>query len=85
MSRAIVNYNSWTSGESGRTEWPELQQTIKDVLVDFVYQGFTKGPNPMKAGMNNDVNELISYIENTPAISQYEGGRRRANYLRNNN
>jgi hypothetical protein len=38
----------------------------------------------MKAGMNNDVNELTSYIENTPAISQYEGGRHKADYLRNN-
>ena len=52
--------------------------------MDFVYQGFTKGPNPMKAGMHNNVNELISYIENTPAISQYESGRHRADYLRNN-
>ena len=84
VSRAIVNYNSWTAEESGRTEWSELQQVIKDVLVDFVYQGFTKGTNPMKAGMHNNVNELISYIENTPAISQYESGRHRADYLRNN-
>ena len=84
VSRAIVNYNSWTAEESGRTEWSELQQVIKDVLVDFVYQGFTKGPDPMKAGMHNNVNELISYIENTPAISQYESGRHRADYLRNN-
>ncbi|MNF66456.1 hypothetical protein D3C85_806600 [compost metagenome] len=84
VSRAIANYNSWTSDESGRTEWSGLQQVIRDVLVDFVYQGFTKGPNPMKAGMNNDVNELISYIENTPAISQYDNGRHRADYLRRN-
>lgn len=84
VSRAIANYNSWTAEESGRTEWSELQQVIKDVLVDFVYQGFTKGPNPMKAGMNNNVNELISYIENTPAINQYENGRHRADYLRSN-
>jgi murein DD-endopeptidase MepM/ murein hydrolase activator NlpD len=84
VNRAIANYNSWTSDEPGRIEWSGLKQVIKDVLVDFVYQGFTKGPNPMKAGMNNDVNKLISYIENTPAISQYEGGRHRADYLRNN-
>lgn len=82
VRRAITNYDNWTSDETGRTEWTSLHQEIKDILVDFVYQGFTKGPNPMKAGMNNDVHELIRYIENTPAISQYENGRHRADYLR---
>lgn len=84
VSRAIVVYNNWTSTLPGRIEWEGLQQIVRDILVDFVYQGFTQGPNPMKAGMNDDVDELIRYIENTPAISQYEGGRHRANYLRNN-
>ncbi|WP_277223254.1 pesticin C-terminus-like muramidase [Pseudomonas indica] len=84
VDRAIQNYNHWTIGEAGRFEWSNLDQVIQDILVDFVYQGFTKGPNPMKAGMKNDKNELINYIENTPAISQYEPGRRRANYLGNN-
>ncbi len=84
VSRAIKNYNHWTANESGRTEWRALTQIIRDVLVDFVYQGFTKGPNPMKAGMKNDKEELIRYIENTPAINQYELGRNRARYLRNN-
>lgn len=82
VRRAITNYDDWTSDEPDRTEWANLHQVIKDILVDFVYQGFTKGPNPMKAGMNNDANELIRYIENTPAISQYESGRHRADYLR---
>ncbi|AZD03520.1 hypothetical protein [Pseudomonas chlororaphis] len=84
VSRTIVVYNSWTSTLPGRIEWEGLRQIVRDILVDFVYQGFTQGPNPMKAGMNDDVDELIRYIENTPAISQYEGGRHRANYLRNN-
>jgi hypothetical protein len=84
VARAVNNYNHWTASESGRTEWGALTQIIRDVLVDFVYQGFTKGPNPMKAGMRNDKEELIRYIENTPAISQYEPGRNRAKYLRNN-
>ena len=47
--------------------------------------------NPTSSGIktatisigNNDIDELIRYIENTPAISQYEPGRRRAKYLRN--
>jgi hypothetical protein len=84
VERAIKNYNYWTSNESNRVEWSALDQVIRDVLVDFVYQGFTKGPNPMKAGMKNNKEELIRYIENTPAISQYEPGRNRARYLRNN-
>jgi hypothetical protein len=84
VERAIKNYNYWTSSESNRVEWSALDQVVRDVLVDFVYQGFTKGPNPMKAGMKNNKEELIRYIENTPAISQYEPGRNRARYLRNN-
>ena len=84
VERAIKNYNYWTSSKPNRVEWNALDQAIRDVLVDFVYQGFTKGPNPMKAGMKNDKEELIRYIENTPAISQYEPGRNRARYLRNN-
>ncbi|MBX8490158.1 calcium sensor EFh [Pseudomonas cichorii] len=84
VAKAISNYNHWTSSLPDRLEWESLRPIIKDVLVDFVYQGFTKGPNPMKAGMKDDVDQLISYIENTPAISQYEPGRNRAAYLRNN-
>ncbi|UYP30622.1 pesticin C-terminus-like muramidase [Pseudomonas sp. Z8(2022)] len=84
VERAVKNYNHWTASEPDRTEWSALDQVIRDVLVDFVYQGFTKGPNPMKAGMRNDKEELIRYIENTPAISQYELGRNRARYLRSN-
>lgn len=84
VERAIENYNHWTANEPDRVEWPDLNQTIRDILVDFVYQGFTKGANPMKAGMRNNKEELINYIENTQAISQYEPGRNRANYLRNN-
>ena len=84
IERAIANYDRWTESEPERTDWSSLDQVIRDVLVDFVYQGFTKGPNPMKAGMRNDKDQLIRYIENTPAISQYEPGRNRARYLRNN-
>lgn len=84
VERAVKNYNHWTASEPDRTEWDALDQIVRDVLVDFVYQGFTKGPNPMKAGMRNDKEELIRYIESTPAIRQYEPGRNRARYLRKN-
>lgn len=38
----------------------------------------------MLAGANNDKQELINYIRNTPGISQYEPGRHRAYYLERN-
>ncbi len=82
LSRALNNYNYWTHGKAEKIEWQLLTQSIRDVLVDFVYQGFTKGGRPMEAGMKNNVQELISYIENTPGISRYEAGRQRANYLK---
>lgn len=78
---AQKNYEKWTASKKA-VAWTKLDQIIRDVLVDFVYQGFTKGPRPMLAGMNNDFNELIHYIENTPAIKQYETGRKRARYLK---
>ncbi|MFP6800923.1 MAG: hypothetical protein VCA39_17650 [Pseudomonas sp.] len=84
VSRAKSNYDNWTAEEPTRIDWNNLDQVIRDVLVDFVYQGFTKGPNPMKAGMTNNADTLINYIENTAGISQYEAGRHRATYIRNN-
>lgn len=81
VERAILNYNKWTNGFSGAKPWEELDCTVQEVLVDFVYQGFTKGPNPMLAGSKNNKQELIDYIKNTTSISQYEPGRHRADYL----
>ncbi|EAB2656270.1 TPA: calcium sensor EFh [Salmonella enterica subsp. houtenae serovar 50:g,z51:-] len=84
ISRAITNYNLWTSGSPTAKHWDELDEPIQEVLIDFVYQGFTKGPRPMLAGSNNDKQELINYIRNTPGISRYEPGRHRADYLERN-
>lgn len=81
-NRAKLNYEKWTASEKNRVGWLKLDQAIRDVLVDFVYQGFTKGPNPMKSGMNNDFGEMIKYINDTPTIKQYEPGRNRAKYLK---
>lgn len=81
IARTIANYNKWTNGVFGAKPWDDLDSKIQEVLVDFVYQGFTKGPKPMLAGANNSKKELIDYIKNTPAISQYEPGRHRADYL----
>ena len=82
IQRASKNYEKWTAGEANCVAWLALDYTIRDFLVDLVYQGFTKGGNPMKKGMRNDYKELIEYIEGTPELSQYEKGRRRADYLR---
>ncbi|TBV98937.1 hypothetical protein E0E53_05040 [Azotobacter chroococcum] len=82
VEKTINNYNKWTLGEPGKVSWLDLSLVIREILVDFVYQGFTKGPNPMRAGMNNNIDELIRYIEKTPDIKQYEDGRHRALHLK---
>lgn len=84
VSRAVSNYDHWTIDDPTRIDWVNLDQVIREILVDFVYQGFTQGQNPMKAGMTNNTDTLIHYIENTPGISQYEAGRHRADYIRAN-
>ncbi|MFS1460240.1 pesticin C-terminus-like muramidase [Vibrio lentus] len=80
--RAKANYQKWTEHKEGRIKWLELDGKIRDILVDFVYQGFTKGPKPMIKGMMNDKKILINYIEESSVLSSYEPGRQRANYLR---
>jgi len=81
-SRAKKNYVKWTASEKDKTAWDKLHQAIRDVLVDFVYQGFTKGERPMKAGMNNDFDELIKYINGSTTMKRYEAGRNRVKYLK---
>lgn len=83
-ARAKNNYIKWTVNEKDKTEWDKLHQAIKDVLVDFVYQGFTKGAKPMKAGMKNDFDELIKYIDGSITMKRYEAGRNRIKYLKKN-
>jgi peptidoglycan hydrolase-like protein with peptidoglycan-binding domain len=84
VSRARNNYNKWTGKYSGRVQWQDLKSVIRDILVDFVYQGFTRGEAPMKAGMYNDIDQLIHYIDNSTVMRSYEAGRQRSRYLRNN-
>ena len=79
--RAKGNYKAKTKEVPSALPWDSLEQKIQDILVDFIYQGFS-GERPMRAGMNNNRQELISYIENNVIISSYENGRHRANYLR---
>ena len=86
VERAKQNYEHWTTEKGkplkGRVDWDKLDQPIRDILVDFVYQGFTKGPAPMTHGMKNDYDELIHYIENSATLQSYEAGRHRAAYLK---
>lgn len=81
--RAKTNYKKWTDSEKDRVVWNKLHQAIRDVLVDFVYQGFTRGAKPMKAGMSNDFDELIKYINGSSIMKRYEAGRSRVSYLTN--
>lgn len=87
VARARKNYDTWTvdaQGNSlaGKVEWGKLDSAIQDILVDFVYQGFTKGKNPMVKGMKNDFDELATYVEANETMQKYEAGRHRADYLR---
>ena len=82
VERARDNYDKWTFDEDAQIDWDELHPAIKDILVDFVYQGFTKGPKPMQAGMTNEVQTLIHYVDNSPTLKQYEAGRHRVRYLK---
>ena len=36
----------------------------------------------MKSGMNNNFDEMIKYVNDAPAIKQYEPGRNRVKYLK---
>lgn len=82
VERTINIYNDKTTGLPDRLPWESLSQIVKDILVDFVYQGFTGSERPSVAGMKDDVDNLISYIENTPDLAGHEPNRQRANYLR---
>ncbi len=91
--RAKSNYERWTTAQSindanipgvsisDKTNWESLDDKVKDVIVDLVYQGFTKGPKPMIYGMLNDRRKYADYIKNNPTLNQYEPGRKRAKYL----
>ena len=82
IKRANNNYVRWTNGK-GPISWDLLDPKIRDVIVDFVYQGFTKSERPMVKSMNNNKAEIIEYIENNSTLKMYEAGRKRADYLRN--
>jgi Ca2+-binding RTX toxin-like protein len=66
---------------AGRVAWESLDPVVRDVLVDFVYQGYY-GATPMRMGMKNDVAQLITYIQSNPSLKKDEDrGRQRVNHL----
>jgi hypothetical protein len=86
VARARANYDHWTRDArgtvlAGKVPWDQLDPAIRDILVDFVYQGFTRGPNPMLMGMRNDYDQLIHYVQTNPTMRRYEASRKRARYL----
>lgn len=85
VERARQRYAFHTKGQKAKP-WEQLHPAIRDVLVDFVYQGYGRMEagfgRPLQKGMENDFDELIKYIEQTPSLMKWEAGRRRAEYLR---
>ena len=93
VRRAESNYEYWTTSghinnsgidgvsASDKTNWEDLDEKVKDVIVDLVYQGFTKGPKPMLYGMLNKRERYAEYIKNSKSLNQYEPGRKRVKYL----
>ncbi|EXU75765.1 hypothetical protein ABW286_11220 [Erwinia papayae] len=79
--RARNNYNHWMRKYRNAKKWSELSLPIKNVLVDFVYNGYTKSERPMLAGSNNNIKELILYIKSSPVLLSDEPGRNRISYL----
>ena len=79
---ARKDYEYWTRGNdglpcAGRVDWEKLDPVIRDVLVDFVFQGYITGPHPMLEAMKDDFDELMRYIQSAPALKQYHPGSRR--------
>lgn len=83
VSSAKSVYLSKTASFPERTSWELLKAPIREIAVDFVYQGMGF-ERTMKACMTNDYDTLINFIETNAQAQSYEGGRQRANYLRKN-
>ncbi|WP_413732863.1 hypothetical protein [Sodalis sp. RH20] len=79
--RAKAIYEYKTARFPARTAWEALKPAIRDIAVDFVYQGLGF-ERTMKACMGNDIKALIHFIETNDQLKVYEKGRQRANYLR---
>ncbi len=69
----------WVKGMEESTAWDDLNQAVRDVLVDRRYQGAATKAR-FRAAADNYAKELITIIESE--LRQYEPGRGRIPYLR---
>jgi hypothetical protein len=74
-------YGRATQGVPSAVKWEDLDPKIRDIAIDFAYQGTNY--DQMKAASKNNTGSLIQYIKDTPALDYYEMRHRgRINYLR---
>lgn len=78
---AKKRYARYSADVPGRVNWDELHPAIRDILVDFAYQGIP-GEKTIPVAAKNDIDLLIKLIESEPDLLKYEAGRNRASYLR---
>lgn len=81
VTRGKKIYLNKTAAFPERTPWESLKTPIREIAVDFVFQGlgFVR---TMKACMSNDIDALVYFIEHNAQVQTYEAGRQRANYLK---
>ncbi|MFI7856316.1 hypothetical protein ACIF8Z_04875 [Pseudomonas promysalinigenes] len=68
--------------KSASPSWEELDSKIRDIAVDFTYHQGSIFESQFPYIISNDRQSLAGYILEAPKLKQYEGGRRRAIYLR---
>lgn len=72
-------YGRVTKDISGAPAWSDLHPAIRDVAVDFAYQGTSKAE--FRAIAENDIDSLIRFIEGSDKLMTYEPNRQRITYL----
>ncbi len=82
VTAAQKKYSQAIAAQQKAPSWDQLDQKIRDIAVDLTYQQGSIWNRQMPYIIGNDKEALATYIETTPELSQYEGGRRRARYLR---
>ena len=82
VSMARTRYESATRNNPESPLWEDLDAKVRDIAVDLTYQQGSVWNRQIPHIVSNDREALAQYIESTPELSQYEGGRQRADYLR---
>ena len=75
-------YESYVATTPNAPSWDDLDTRVKDVAIDLTYQQGSVYRRQMPFIAENNRDSLARYIESTPELSQYEGGRHRVKYLR---